>query len=85
MQVTQDDLLDALRSALGKHSDGEGSTAVEMAATLGVTAAMVRKALHIFKAEGRLVAVSVLRLDLSGRQQRLPGYRIKPKPKRSAR
>jgi Asp/Glu/hydantoin racemase len=81
MKVTQDDLLDALRDALAKPVNGDGTTAGEMADAIGRPVAVIRKALRAVASEGRLEVVMVTRSDLTGRQQTVPAYRIKPKPK----
>lgn len=74
--VTTDDLLDALRAALGTPVDGEAATVQEMAEATGQTLGMIRKGLHQLHAAGRLTVVTVRRRSLDGRMQQVPGYRL---------
>jgi hypothetical protein len=79
MNVTTEDLLDALRDALAKPTDGTASTLAELIAATGYGNAKVRRLLKAVQAEGRLVVVKVYRANLMGTQSQVPAYRINPK------
>jgi hypothetical protein len=75
MNITTDDLLDALRAALGSH--GEGHTVQELIAACDCGATKVRAELGKMHRAGRLTVVRVRRPDLTGRMQSVPAYRMK--------
>ena len=81
MKVTQNELLDALRDALTKPSDGDGFTGPELARMMGCHAAAARDALRVLAAQGRLEVVTVHRAAIDGRTMTLRGYRLKAKGK----
>lgn len=76
MKVTTDDLLDALREALGGPSE-EGSTVHEICAATGWGPTKVRAELGNLHRAGRIEVVRVKRPVLDGRIQSIPAYRIK--------
>lgn len=78
MKVTTDDILDALRQALEKPSDANGSSVVELAARSGISEDRVRKSLKTLAAQNRLEVGRAYRPDISGRPMLIPTYRIKP-------
>jgi ribosomal protein S25 len=75
IQVTEHDLLDALKAALVKTGDGVTATEMTEAASIGL--GVVRKFLHTLNKQGRLEVVRVRRTDLTGRNVLLPAYRLK--------
>lgn len=77
MNVTTEDLLDALRDALAKPTDGTASTIAELITTTGYGNAKMRRLLKAVQAEGRLEVVRVYRPNLMGTQSAVPAYRIK--------
>ena len=83
MRVTTDDLLDALRDALTVKPGDDAPTSLELQAATGLAERKLRRALAAVQAEGRLEVVMVRRVDLAGRVQSVPGYRLK-KAKRAA-
>jgi hypothetical protein len=76
MEITTDDLMDALRAALGTPG-GEGHTVQEMVVATGWGDTKVRAILGDLNRRGRLVVSRVKRTDLSGRMQSVPAYRMK--------
>lgn len=80
MNISQDDLLEALRAAMAPtEADGEGfRTVVELAGTTRKTDDRIRKALRILMGEGRLETRPVKRPGIDGRMIQVPAYRIKP-------
>ena len=78
--VTQDDLLDALRKALGTPEYGEGQTAPEIADILGVHHIKARDAIRKMLADGTMETVSVRRQKMNGLWTTIIGYRLKPCP-----
>jgi hypothetical protein len=76
MNITSDDLMDALRAALGGQT-GEGKTVQEILADTNWGATKVRAELGRLHRAGRLEVVRVKRADLTGRMQSLPAYRMK--------
>lgn len=81
MKVTTDDLLDALRVALEKPSEGDGITVVELANTMKCAEEKVRRTLRVIAGQGRLEVSRVRRPAIDGRLMLVPAYRIKPKGK----
>lgn len=83
MRVTQDDLLDALRSALTTAPSDDGFTGPELARTMGCGENKVRQALRALLSEGRLDVITLRRQGLDGRAMSIKGYRLR-KVKRAA-
>ena len=79
MKVSTDDILDAIRQALAKPTDGKGSTVGDIAFKTGLSLAMVRRSLKTVSTQGRLEVLRVYRPDISGRMALVPAYRIKSK------
>jgi DNA-binding transcriptional regulator PaaX len=76
VNVTTDDLMDALRAAMGDGT-GDGRTVQEICEASGWGATKVRAELGRLHRAGRLEVVRVKRADLTGRMQSLPAYRMK--------
>ena len=76
MNITTDDLLDALRAAMGT-AEGEGHTVQELVAATGWGKTNIRQVLGHLHHQGRLEVVRVKRPCLDGRMQSIPAYRIK--------
>jgi DNA-binding GntR family transcriptional regulator len=79
VNISTDDLLDAIRAALEAPADGEGATVHELTATMACGAGKVRRALKALSDQGRLEVVRLRRTMIDGRPSLVPGYRIKPK------
>ena len=78
MRITQDDLLDALQTALGPMGDdGDGKTVQDIVAETGWGTTVVRKNLANLQRQGRLEVVRVKRPALDGRQCSVPAYRMR--------
>lgn len=80
VNVSQDDLLDAIRKAMSpSHEAGEGFRTVrELTESTGKGEDRVRKALRLLQREGRLETRLVQRTAIDGRPQAVPAYRFKP-------
>lgn len=79
MQITQDELLEALRHALQTSGPGEpGVTVTELRDKLGKGEDVVRRRLKEMIAAGKCEVVRVRRQDMAGRDMLVPGYRFKP-------
>lgn len=74
--TTQNDLLDALRAALGTPEYGEGQTAPEIATILGVHSNKARDAIKRLLADGSMETVSVRRTKMNGHPTTIVGYRL---------
>lgn len=78
MNVTENELLDALREALlPTVGTDDALTGPELQAKLGKSDDVVRRALRVAMAEGRCEVVKVTRVRLDGIPTRVPGYRLK--------
>ncbi len=81
MQISQDELLDALRDAMTpKEGDvGEGFRTVQelAAATKGTSDEKVRKGLKALSDQGRLEVRQVRRQAIDGRYTSVPAYRVR--------
>ena len=75
--ITTDDLLDALREAMGQTDSGDGRTVQEISSATGWATTTVRKHLGSLHREGRLEVVRVKRPCLDGRLASIPAYRIR--------
>jgi predicted ArsR family transcriptional regulator len=77
MQITQDELLEALRTA--ETGPGEaGMTVTELCEKLGKGSDTVRRRLKELIAGGKCAVVRVRRQDMAGRDMLVPGYQFKP-------
>jgi hypothetical protein len=79
MNVTTEDLLDAMRAALATPADGEGATLAELAVAMKCGQHKARMLLRAIHAEGRLEVVRMHRQNMIGGTSVVPAYRIKPK------
>lgn len=78
MNVTTDEILDAIRAAEGLQSvSGTGATGPEIAIALGVSALTARRKIKKLLAEGRMDTVDLHRVRMDGRPTRVIGYRLK--------
>ncbi len=79
MDVTEQDLLEALQRALAENAPESAGfmTAVELEDALGWSQKRVSKALHLLAKQGKLQVQFVRRADITGRVQTPPGYRVK--------
>ena len=78
MEITKDELLDALRAAMEQRPAGEeGLTVKELCDTLRKAEEPVRKRLKALIAAGKCEVVRVRRMDMAGRDMLIPGYRFK--------
>ena len=78
MNITQDDLLEAIQAALGP-MDGEGaSTVQDLVAKTGWGRTKVTATLGLLAKAGRLDVLRVRRPALDGRIASLPAYRLRP-------
>lgn len=77
MSITQDDLLDALRSAIAHPEGGDGFTGPELAEQLKTSATTVRKRLKQLLQSGELELVTVTRKSITGKSLPIIGYRKK--------
>ncbi len=76
--VTKDDLLDALREAMGQPENADdGFTGTELADMLGRGATAVRKIIKVMLRDGVLERVTVERDRIDGRPTVLTAYRLK--------
>ena len=78
-KITESDLLDALREALTRPSNGQGTTVQEIAEATGHSCGLVRSGPQRIAREGRLVVAKVGRPSIDGRMFQVPAYRIKAK------
>lgn len=80
MNISQDDLLDALQAAMTPTDSGsEGfHTVAELSANFGKPGDRIRKALQIIHTAGRLETRQVRRPAIDGRPIVVPAYRVKP-------
>jgi len=76
-EITEQELLDALKRAAGDAAGEDGATTVELADSLGWTKARVRGALKSLARAGRLEVVQARRVNLAGRVSSVPGYRLR--------
>jgi hypothetical protein len=76
MDITTDDLMDAIRAALGNGA-GDARTVQEICDACGWKPTKVRQELRALHRQGRLDVIRVNRPDLTGRSQSIPGYRMK--------
>lgn len=76
--ITQAELLDALLTATQGAGPDDARTVQELVAESGLPAARVRQALQRLNAAGRLQPHRVRRPDLSGREQWVPAYTVRP-------
>jgi hypothetical protein len=77
--VTQDDILDALRAALGSVTTAEGERGVtteEYAAASGKSPHMGRRDIKALLAAGKAVPVRVRRVNMAGVSTSTMGYRL---------
>ena len=77
MKITEDELLEALRSALYCTENDEGTSVHELSASLKCGDGKVRGLLRILASEGRLEVLRARRLSIDGRWNFIPTYRIK--------
>ncbi|HEX6940224.1 MAG TPA: hypothetical protein VF158_12490 [Longimicrobiales bacterium] len=73
---TESQLLDALRQAFASDGTADGFTTTELADQLGWHTAKVRAALHRLRKDGLVEPVRVIRENLAGGVQPVPGYRL---------
>ncbi len=79
--ITQDDLLQALREAMApkEGEEGEGFRTVdELARATGAHGERIRKGLKALAGEGRLETRGVKRQAIDGRMGHVPAYRVRP-------
>ena len=76
MNITNDEILDAIRQALEQTGGNEGFTTQELAEMSGKSATVVRRALRVMLTSGRAEPVWVRRTLMTGAQQRIAGYRL---------
>ena len=89
-QITEDDILKAVRAALTATPAGQqGMTTRELATALGLGADAVLRILRPLVATGEFVSVKVIRSSIDGRQMPTIGWRstatAKPKTKTKRR
>lgn len=78
MQITQDELLEALRKAMEERMGGEdGLTVAELCEQLQKGQDAIRTRLKALIAAKKCVVVRVRRQDMAGRDMLVPGYRFK--------
>ena len=78
MNITTDDLMDALQAALGPMGENDnGKTVQDIVAETGWGTTVVRKNLANLQRQGRLEVVRVKRPALDGRQCSVPAYRMR--------
>lgn len=77
MNITTDDLLDAIREALAQSGGEEGETVTEMSVRTGLRDEYIRRGLKVLIAKGEWEAIRVRRPDISGRVSVVPAYRAK--------
>lgn len=75
--ITQDELLDAIRRAMGTPEYGDGQTAPELASLLGVHQQKVREAIRKLLVDGSMETVSLRRIKMNGLYTTIVGYRPK--------
>lgn len=77
--MTQDALLDALRQAMERapKDDPGALTAHELMDALGLSIERTRRLLKDLLRSGQCEAVKVSRVDISGRVQSVPAYRLR--------
>ena len=76
IDVTESELLEALRAAVATPDRGDGLTTPELAQALGWSEDRVRRALRRLRAQGIVEPTRVRRETLSGVMQPVPGYRL---------
>jgi len=79
IDVTENELLEALRTAVSAPDQGDGMTTPELARALGWSENRVRRALRRLRAQGAIQPVRVPRETLAGVIQLVPGYRLAQK------
>lgn len=80
MQISRNDLLDALRAATTPKEGDEGEgfrTVKELVQAMGCAEDKVRKALKVVHADGRLEVQQVRRPMIDGRIGYVPAYRMR--------
>jgi hypothetical protein len=78
VNISTDDLLDALQAAMGPVDTCEASTVQDLVEKTGWGRTKVTGTLGRMAKAGRLEVVRVRRLALDGRIASLPAYRLKP-------
>ena len=79
IDMTESELLEALRAAVATPDRGDGLTTPELAQALGWSEQRVRDALRRLRAQGAIQPVRVPRETLAGVVQLVPGYRLAQK------
>lgn len=80
MQITQDELLEALRNAMQTQEEGSGETGMtvnELCEKLQKGSEHVRRGIKSLIAAGKCEVVRVQRMDMTNRMVWVPGYRFK--------
>ncbi len=79
MQITRDDIVEALRNAMQEVGPGEeGMTVAELREKMGKGEEVVRRCIKALLAQGKAKVVTVRRTDMAGRITSVPGYRLLP-------
>jgi DNA-directed RNA polymerase specialized sigma24 family protein len=80
MDITENQLIEALREALekGAERNGDGLTAPEISDAMGISEGLTHKLLHLMKRQGKLEIIrGIQRFDLVDRPYKTHGYRFK--------
>jgi hypothetical protein len=75
--VTEQDLIEAIRTAMSGPGGDDGFTTQELVEATGLTERVICRNLRALQAAGRLDVVKVERTNLAGVASRRPGYRLR--------
>jgi response regulator of citrate/malate metabolism len=87
MNISETELLDAIREATTQASarpDG-ALTITEMADATGLCRDTIRKRIRPVVISGRMECIPITTPDMTGRPQRVPGYRLIAPPKKKGK
>jgi hypothetical protein len=76
VNISTDEVMDALRAAMGP-GHGDGRTVLEICEATGWGTTKVRAEIKSLHRAGRLEVSRARRVDITGREQSLPVYRMK--------
>ena len=74
--ITEAELLEEIRAALGDPGPDDAYTTQEIGRMLGLSQSTARERIRPLVESGRMVPVRVIRRCLDGRMQSVPAYRL---------
>jgi predicted ArsR family transcriptional regulator len=76
LNLTESQLLEALREAMGAQPDQSSVTTTELMERFGLSEGTVRRRLKPLIRSGKLVATRKVVTDMAGRPQPVPAYKL---------